>query len=105
MTIVWSKDAKRRLTDEVLYAVDNFGLKVATQFHNRVMEIENRLIENPKMGHEELLLSHKKYVYRSVLVQKNFKLVYRIDEKEDILFIADLWDTRQEPKKLVGRIK
>ena len=60
---------------------------------------------NPEMGHPEPLLLDKLFEYRSIIVQKNFKLVYRIDSEKEVLFIVDLWDTRREPTALMKGIR
>lgn len=105
MNIVWADDATLRLKEIMLYGVDNWGLKVANQFHEKLIKSEQRLAMSPQLGHPELLLSERCEEYRSILIQKNFKLIYRIIEEKDILLIVDLWDTRREPKKLTERIR
>lgn len=105
MIIVWDDDAKIRLKDVIFYGVDNWGLKIARQFHENIIKTEKRLVMNPKMGHPEPLLLDKLFEYRSIIVQKNFKLVYRIDSEKEVLFIVDLWDTRREPTALMKGIR
>ncbi|WP_455638498.1 type II toxin-antitoxin system RelE/ParE family toxin [Parabacteroides sp.] len=105
MNIVWDDDAKIRLREVILYGVDNWGLKVANRFHENIILTEKRLAMNPGMGHPESLLANRPFIYRSILIQKNFKLVYRIDQEKNVILIVDLWDTRREPDLLAKRIK
>ncbi|WP_293668328.1 type II toxin-antitoxin system RelE/ParE family toxin [uncultured Parabacteroides sp.] len=51
MNIVWDDDAKARLKEIVLYGVDNWGLKVAKAFYENIINIEERLTNNPGIGH------------------------------------------------------
>lgn len=92
MNIVWDDDAKTRLKEIVLYGVDNWGLKVAKSFYENIVNIEDRL-------------ANRAFEYRAVIIQKNFKLIYRIDHEKEIILIADLWDTRREPRKLAKRVR
>lgn len=34
-----------------------------------------------------------------------FKIIYRYDAVNDIVHVADIWDTRRDPDKLANRIK
>ena len=38
--------------------------------------------------------------FRGAIIMKNFKIIYFYNEKEDILWLVDLWDLRQDPRKL-----
>lgn len=104
MRIVWDNDAKVYLKEVLAYCNDTFGQHVAQQFLDRLATLEQQLTTNPERGFPEALLANRGCTYRSIVVQKHFKLVYRIMEEETI-HIVDLWDTRREPKKLTKRIK
>ena len=38
--------------------------------------------------------------YRGAIIMKNFKIIYFYNEEKDILWLVDLWDLRQNPRKL-----
>ena len=38
--------------------------------------------------------------FRGAIIMKNFKIIYFYNEKKDILWLVDLWDLRQDPRKL-----
>ena len=38
--------------------------------------------------------------YRGAIIMKNFKIIYFYNEEKDILWLVDLWDMRQDPRKL-----
>lgn len=105
MRIIWDNEAKAYLKEALAYCKDTFGQYVAQQFLDRLATLEQQLITNPERGFPEALLANRACTYRSIIVQKHFKLVYRIMEEEETIHIVDLWDTRREPQKLIKRIK
>jgi hypothetical protein len=38
--------------------------------------------------------------YRGAIIMKNFKIIYFYDEDSNLVRIVDLWDLRQNPRKL-----
>lgn len=38
-------------------------------------------------------------------MRRRFKIIYFYDEQEDIVHIIDIWDTLNDPKALVRKIK
>ena len=38
--------------------------------------------------------------YRGAIIMENFKIIYFYNEEKDILWLVDLWDLRQDPRKL-----
>ncbi len=53
----------------------------------------------PQIGVLERLLSDKQITYRSIIINKKGKMIYRIEG--EIIYIVDFWDCRREPKKLI----
>lgn len=47
----------------------------------------------------EPLLQERKEVFRSLVVRKNYKVIYYI--QNTIIYIADIWDCRQDPDRLL----
>ena len=43
--------------------------------------------------------------YRGATIMKNFKVIYFYDEVKDEVRIIDLWDLRQDPRKLRVRAR
>ena len=54
------------------------------------------------MGLVEPLLEGRNKVYRSLVIHKLYKLVYYVDE--ETIYIADLWDVRRDPDRLIARL-
>lgn len=39
-------------------------------------------------------------LFRGIIIMKNFKMIYYYDDSKDQVWIIDIWDMRQNPKKL-----
>ncbi|WP_394345984.1 type II toxin-antitoxin system RelE/ParE family toxin [Flavobacterium foetidum] len=63
------------------------------------MDTSLSLETNTYAGQKENLLSNREEDFR-YLVFKNYKIIYWIDEDRRIVFIANIFDTRQNPAKL-----
>ena len=62
----------------------------------KVKEVRMLLARNPRLGSVEPLLDDHQEEYRSVVVTRQNKMVYRI--MDDCIEIADFWDCRREPE-------
>ncbi|MCD8182100.1 MAG: type II toxin-antitoxin system RelE/ParE family toxin [Bacteroides sp.] len=82
-----------------------FGERIAAKFYWQVKRDSILLATHPHLGAVEPLLENRRRAYRSFVVHEHFKLVYYIDEKQQILYIVALWDTRREPSTLAKQIK
>lgn len=61
------------------------------------------LADNPSLGPLEPLLADRATSYRSIVVARQNKIIYRIID--DRIEIADFWDVRREPKALVDQMQ
>lgn len=61
------------------------------------------LARNPYMFKKEPLLEMRTIEYRSVIVKKLNKIIYRIDD--ELVTVVDFWNSRQSPEKLQNCIK
>ena len=104
MQINWSRKALKELDRIIIQCVDMFGERIAILFYRKIGEYETLLLKNPLLGPPEPLLQDRQRGYRGLLIQDHFKLIYYITNR-NIIQIADIWDTRREPQKLIKRIK
>ena len=100
MRVIWKNKAIRHLELLTDYGLETFGEKAVTRFVNNVRAYDKRLATNPYMGALEPLLANRRLPYRSLVVHPHYKLIYWVDEKQDTVFIAALWDTRRNPDNL-----
>ena len=43
--------------------------------------------------------------FRGAIIMKNFKIIYFYNEEKNIIWLVDLWDLRQDPRKLNMRAR
>lgn len=103
MRIEISDKADARLQATAEYIKDEFGRSSEQKFKAKFRETISILATNPYLGPVEPLLANRTTTYRSVVVAKVNKVVYRI--VDDRIEIADIWDCRREPKALAEEIK
>jgi len=56
------------------------------------------LSKNPKLGQEEFYLQSLNQGHRYLLIEPCYKIIYL--QIEDVIYITDLFDTRQNPTKI-----
>ena len=103
MDVIWHKEAKEALRETAAYIRKNFGLIVREDFRNEVNHVQTLLQSNPYMGAIEPLLSDCPKEYRSFVTNKLNKIVYYVED--DIIHIADFWDTRRGPNQQAQQTK
>ena len=104
--IIWDKKAKLILDEYVENAFLEFGASTAQRWYTERLSIEWRLARQPESYPPEELLAGRKILYRRChLMNRRFKFIYYYDETEDAVHIVDIWDTKQNPKTLIKRIK
>ena len=103
MNVYFSDKAEWRIDDTAVYIKTEFGRKAEQDFKGKVRDIVRLLRHNPYLGPIEPLLAELPGTYRSIVVAKVNKIVYRI--VDDRIEIADLWDCRREPDTLASQVK
>ena len=103
MKVKWFPEAKVSLRQTARYIRDQFGDKSSKEFLRDVFQKEKLLRDNPHLGPIEPLLADLPSAYRSIVVDRLNKIVYRI--VDDYIEIADFWDVRREPQMLTKQLK
>lgn len=101
--VIWSQKALRDLSKVVRYGEKEFGRKTAIDFYSKIKENDFRLLTNPELGMIEPSLTDCRIEYRSLVVHKNYKLIYYITKST--VRVAALWDCRQIPNRLSQFLK
>lgn len=103
MRVEWEEmaESNRDLIGD--YIFDSFGYDALEHFYDEVNQTVNLLMLHPNLGPIEPLLADLSHTYRSLVIEKLSKLIYRIDE--DTIYIVDFWDCRREPHSLANEIK
>ncbi len=103
MKVIWMEQAEEALNRTVKYICDQFGARASERLLKETYNTGCLLEDNPYLGSIEPLMAHRKITYRSIVVNRLNKIVYRI--MEDRIEIADFWDTRREPKNQAEQTK
>ncbi|MBR9831495.1 type II toxin-antitoxin system RelE/ParE family toxin [bacterium] len=98
-SIIWSKFSENQLDKIFEYYEKRASLKVSKSIVNGIIKETEKLIKTPNLGQEEEALKNRSIRYR-YLVYKKYKIIYSIDIEENVIKIADVFDTRQNPPKL-----
>lgn len=98
--IVWSEFSEHQI-DEIFnyYEQESKSYNVALNIVTKLLLAPEILIHQPKIGQKELSLSNRNIEYHYI-VESNYKIIYSIDDKNKMIKIADVFDTRQSPEKI-----
>jgi len=97
--ILWTDLAVNQLKDIFDYHYIKASPVVAKRLVKSILDATVILHNNPKSGRKEDLLLNRPQEFRFVIV-KNFKIIYWIDNDFNIVNIATVFDTRQNPEKI-----
>lgn len=97
--VIWSDFAGKQLDLIFEYYAENASEKIAKKLIKNLLQEPEKLIRNNQIGQIEELLVSKNKAFR-YLIYKNYKIIYLIDEKECLIKIYDVFDTRQNPIKI-----
>ena len=103
MKVIWHQQALEGRGQIADYILEYFGSKSRTRFLQDVRRITRMLKHSPNLGPIDPLFADRTIAYRSIIINGLSKLIYFIDE--DIVYIADFWDTRRDPSALAERVK
>lgn len=98
--VIWSEFAEAQLDEIYEYYEEKAGSNVAKKLVRGIVNEPKKLIRTPQIGQEEELLKHREIRYRYLVFKDNYKLIYSIDDKNGVVKISDVFDTRQNPPKL-----
>lgn len=100
-----SKTFNKELENVLAYTLAEFGGTTVKRFNKEYSKISKRLATHPLSSPTELLLKRFPRLYRSAIIRKNWKIIYRYDDVYDRVVLVDLWDMRRNPQTLVRQFK
>lgn len=103
MRVVLTDFARSQVRQTARYIMHEFGRKSRDKFLQEMHSIGKLLGDNPHMGAIEPLLVDLPSEYRSIVISKLNKVIYRI--LDDHIEVSDVWDVRRNPQTLVNQIK
>ena len=84
------------------YYAEEGGISSVDNFLNVLQKKSEWLMKFPTAGTPEQLLAGRKHFYRFVILNRNIKMVYFVED--DVIHIAAFWDMRMHPDKLKRKI-
>jgi plasmid stabilization system protein ParE len=98
--ILWTDFAINQLKDIFDYHLIKASLNIAQKLVQKIIDATIILENNPKSGRKEDLLEDRTQEFR-FLVVKNYKIIYWIDYEFNLIYISMVFDTRQNPKRII----
>lgn len=103
MKVIWLSSAEEHL-DEIYNFLAQDNPSAAINIYNTIIEETDRLSIFPKMASLELSLEKENNSYRSLIVNRTYKVIYRLDLKAELVIVVSVWDCRQDPEKLENKV-
>lgn len=101
LEVYWTRFAEYKLDDIFIYYETKAGGNIANKLVNEIIDHTIGLEKNPEVGQKELLLEKYPQNFR-YLVFKNYKIIYWINFDKKRIEISNIFDTRQNPKKIMS---
>ena len=76
-----------------------FGEQACRKLRDRIIFVLKRLEWSPRYGSLESALADEDGEYRFVLLNKRFKLIYRVVDEEHVRVLT-FWDVKQDPDNM-----
>ena len=99
LKIIWSDYAESQLDKIFEYYLENASYKIARMIIEKIINEPDKLLLDPEICQKEELLKDRIEEYR-YLICANYKIIYSVDQKLSLIKIANVFDTRQNPKKI-----
>lgn len=97
MKIIWSLEAVSDLDSIYGFYFEKSPL-AASNIYNTIVDEVEVLAQFPQIAAVEELLADLPHTFRSLVVLKKYKIVYRVEKSRVI--IDKVWDCRQNPDNL-----
>ena len=98
MNVTTLEPAKQAIRRTASYINREFGRQRKDEFLLEVRKTRRLLAANPHLGPLEPSLENRPEGFRSFVMNRINKIVYRITD--DRIEVVDFWDVRREPKEL-----
>lgn len=102
MRVIWTEEAKKRFEFIMTCSRDFYSKKALRTLNDELKQYERILLDYPRLGQIETYAEGRDYEYRHIILSSPFKVIYFL--YEDDIYVADIWDTRQDPSTLVEHL-
>lgn len=98
--IIWSEFSETQLDAIHKFYSLHANHQIADRIVYKILNEVSILKNEPLIGQKEPLLKERTTVYR-YLISNSYKIIYSIDKENSLIKIADVFDSRQNPSKLI----
>ncbi len=101
MRLVFTEQAQQSMNNSFLFLLEEQGVppQKIDEFRDNLKLAIKQLLKSPYLGQRETRLQYLNKDHRR-LIEGYFKIIYFI--KDDSIYITDIFDSRQDPKKMKG---
>jgi toxin ParE1/3/4 len=99
MKIQYTEQSLISLQESLEFISKEVSLEKLIEIRDQILNSTDILIKNPKLGKKEEYLEHLKLGHRRI-IGGHYKVIYRVEK--EIIYITDIFDTRQDPNKMKG---
>lgn len=89
--------------DDIYNQIADKSEQAAINLYNEFLDEIDRLKDFPNIASIESMLSEEPQLFRSLVVRHNYKVIYF--QEGNTIFIAAIWDCRQDPKTNESKLK
>lgn len=100
LEVYWLELAENKLEDIYGYYELKASKKIAQKIVNGIVDMTIGIEKQPEIGQIEFGLKNRKREFRYLLFQ-NYKIVYWINYQLKRIEIVTIFDTRQDPEKII----
>lgn len=100
LKIYWTAFSKSELHKIFDYYKETGSHRIANRLVFEITQAVLKLQKQPDIGQREELLLNRNELFR-YLIYKNYKVIYWVNKLENRIEISDIFDTRQNPVKLI----
>lgn len=99
LKILWSNLAELKLKTIFDYYKYKAGEKTAIKISLQIVNSVTHLTSQPESGAIEELLNNREHNFRYI-ISGNYKTIYYINQYKNYIVIANVFDSRQNPRKI-----
>lgn len=99
LSIYWTDFSKSELKKIFNHYKENASIYIARKLVTGIVKETLKLRKHPNIGQDEELLKNEPRVFKYI-VYKSYKIIYLVDMLNNRIDIFDVFDTRQNPKKM-----
>lgn len=100
MEVKSTRKFRNKLAAILDYASMEFGQKTVRRWQENLIVMLNNLRSNPEMYPFVSELHDTQPNAHGVIMMKNFKVIFVLNSKKQIVQLGDIWDMRQDPDSL-----